>query len=170
MVSNLVSSSKMGAGAEGYTKTSAQLQFLGIYIILLNENNCNFPKSPRLETFRGHWDSVHKPDPRLVLWSSSSGFSSLYWRFCVGAVGGGWMYAYSRSWCCNDKTLPDACYPRILLMLDQGVRHGPQGASTLYIHSLCQWLGCEYGNQLYLSFGLDDRYLILIVTTCYRDI
>ena len=30
--------------------------------------------------------------------------------------------------------------------------------------------GCEYGNQLYFSFGLDDRYLILIVTKCYRDI
>ena len=28
----------------------------------------------------------------------------------------------------------------------------------------------EYGNQLYFSFGLDDRYLILIVTKCYRDI
>ena len=28
--------------------------------------------------------------------------------------------------------------------------------------------GCEYGNQLYISFGLDDRYLILIVTKCYR--
>ena len=30
--------------------------------------------------------------------------------------------------------------------------------------------GCEHGNQLYFSFGLDDRYLILIVTKCYRDI
>ena len=30
--------------------------------------------------------------------------------------------------------------------------------------------GCEDGNQLYVSFGLDDRYLILIVTKCYRDI
>ena len=30
--------------------------------------------------------------------------------------------------------------------------------------------GCEYGNQFYVSFGLDDRYLILIVTKCYRDI
>ena len=30
--------------------------------------------------------------------------------------------------------------------------------------------GCEYVNQLYVSFGLDDRYLILIVTKCYRDI
>ena len=29
--------------------------------------------------------------------------------------------------------------------------------------------GCEYGNQFYVSFGLDDRYLILIVTKCYRD-
>ena len=28
--------------------------------------------------------------------------------------------------------------------------------------------GCEYVNQFYLSFGLDDRYLILIVTKCYR--
>jgi hypothetical protein len=27
---------------------------------------------------------------------------------------------------------------------------------------------CEYGNQLYVSFGLADRYLILIVTKCYR--
>ena len=25
--------------------------------------------------------------------------------------------------------------------------------------------GCEYGNQLYVSFGLGDRYLILIVTS-----
>ena len=30
--------------------------------------------------------------------------------------------------------------------------------------------GCEYVNQFYVSFGLDDRYLILIVTKCYRDI
>ena len=30
--------------------------------------------------------------------------------------------------------------------------------------------GCEYENQFYVSFGLDDRYLILIVTKCYRDI
>jgi hypothetical protein len=30
--------------------------------------------------------------------------------------------------------------------------------------------GCEYGNQFYVSFGLVDRYLILIVTKCYRDI
>jgi hypothetical protein len=29
---------------------------------------------------------------------------------------------------------------------------------------------CEYVNQFYVSFGLDDRYLILIVTKCYRDI
>ena len=28
--------------------------------------------------------------------------------------------------------------------------------------------GCEYGNQLYFSFGLADRCLILIVTKCYR--
>jgi len=28
--------------------------------------------------------------------------------------------------------------------------------------------GCEYGNQFYVSFGLADRYLILIVTKCYR--
>ena len=28
--------------------------------------------------------------------------------------------------------------------------------------------GCEYVNQFYVSFGLDDRYLILIVTKCYR--
>ena len=30
--------------------------------------------------------------------------------------------------------------------------------------------GGEYGNQFYVNFGLDDRYLILIVTKCYRDI
>ena len=28
--------------------------------------------------------------------------------------------------------------------------------------------GCEYVNQFYVSFGLDDPYLILIVTKCYR--
>ena len=28
----------------------------------------------------------------------------------------------------------------------------------------------EYGNHVSISFGLDDRYLILIVTKCYRDI
>ncbi len=28
--------------------------------------------------------------------------------------------------------------------------------------------GCEYGNQFYVSFGLDDRYLILMGTRCYR--
>jgi hypothetical protein len=30
--------------------------------------------------------------------------------------------------------------------------------------------GCEYGNQFYVSFGLVDRYLILIVTGCYKDL
>ena len=30
--------------------------------------------------------------------------------------------------------------------------------------------GCEYGNHVSFSFGLDDRYLILIVTKCYRDL
>ena len=30
--------------------------------------------------------------------------------------------------------------------------------------------GCGDVNQFYFSFGLDDRYLILIVTKCYRDI
>ena len=30
--------------------------------------------------------------------------------------------------------------------------------------------GCEYVNQFYVSFGLAYRYLILIVTKCYRDI
>ena len=61
-----------------------------------------------------------------------------------------------------------ACYPRILLCWIKVPRHGPLGVSTLYIHGLCQRLGCEYGNQFYLSFGLADRYLILIVTKCYR--
>ena len=28
--------------------------------------------------------------------------------------------------------------------------------------------GCEYGNQFYVSFGLDDRYLILKGSMCYR--
>ena len=27
--------------------------------------------------------------------------------------------------------------------------------------------GCEYGNQFYFSFGLDDRYLILKGSKCY---
>ena len=63
-----------------------------------------------------------------------------------------------------------AYYPRILLMLDQGVRHGPQRVCTLYIHGLCQRSGCDCANQFYVSFGLDNRYLILIVTKCYRDI
>ena len=30
--------------------------------------------------------------------------------------------------------------------------------------------GCEYVNQYYVSFGLAYRYLILIVTKCYRDL
>ena len=30
--------------------------------------------------------------------------------------------------------------------------------------------GCEYVNQFYVSFGLDDRYLILMGTKCYIDI
>jgi|GEM_PF-4213875 hypothetical protein len=30
--------------------------------------------------------------------------------------------------------------------------------------------GCGDVNQFYLSFGLDDRYLILMGTKCYRDI
>ena len=34
-----------------------------------------------------------------------------------------------------------ACYPRILLMLDQGAPHGPLGVSRLYILGLCQRSG-----------------------------
>ena len=30
--------------------------------------------------------------------------------------------------------------------------------------------GCEYVNHYRFSFGLVDRYRILIVTKCYRDI
>ena len=61
-----------------------------------------------------------------------------------------------------------ACYPRILLMLDQEGTARATGVSTLYIHGLCQRLGCDYGNQLYVSFGLAYRYLILMGTKCYR--
>ena len=40
-----------------------------------------------------------------------------------------------------------------------------------HIYTVCaRDQGCEYGNQFYVSFGLDDRYLVLIVTKCYRDI
>jgi hypothetical protein len=37
----------------------------------------------------------------------------------------------------------DACYPRILLMLDQEGTARATGVSTLYIHGLCQRLGCD---------------------------
>ena len=63
-----------------------------------------------------------------------------------------------------------ACCPRILLCWIRGLRHGPLEGSQVYIHGLCQRLGWEYVNQLYYSFGLDDRYLIIIVTKCYREI
>jgi hypothetical protein len=51
-----------------------------------------------------------------------------------------------------------ACQFRILLMLNQGTTACATVVKPLYTHSLCQRLGCEYGNQLYISFGLDDRY------------
>jgi hypothetical protein len=61
--------------------------------------------------------------------------------------------------------------PKYLLMLDQGATAWATGGIyVIYILGLCQRLGCEYGNQLYVSFGLDNRDLILIVTKCYRDI
>ena len=63
-----------------------------------------------------------------------------------------------------------ACYPRILLMLNQAPRHGPLGCHGYIYMAFTSDQRCEYGNQFYVSFGLVDRYLILIVTKCYRDI
>ena len=68
-----------------------------------------------------------------------------------------------------------ACYLRILLMLNQGATACATVVKPLYIHSLCQRLGCEYGNRLYVSFGLDDRYddpygdkmLLRYIGTCH---
>ena len=56
-----------------------------------------------------HWDIVYQPDLRLVLWVRQVAVAacmSLSWRFCVLAMDSGLMYAYSRSWCCNDKPMP----------------------------------------------------------------
>ena len=68
-----------------------------------------------------------------------------------------------------------ACQFRILLMLNQGATACATVVKPLYIHSLCQRLGCEYGNRLYVSVGLDDRYddpygdkmLLRYIGTCH---
>ena len=54
-------------------------------------------------------------------------------------------------------------------MLDHGATAWATGGCLRYIYmASARDQGCEYGNQLYFSFGLDDRYLILIVTKSYR--
>ena len=63
-----------------------------------------------------------------------------------------------------------ACYPEILLMLDQGTTAWAIGGVYVMYMASASDQGCEYGSQLYASFGLDDHYLIFIVTKCYRDI
>ena len=63
-----------------------------------------------------------------------------------------------------------ACYPRILLMLGQGATARAIGGVTVIYTRPLPVIRAVCVNQLYFSFGLDDRYLILIVTKCYRDI
>ena len=63
-----------------------------------------------------------------------------------------------------------ACYLRILLMRDQGPPAWATMSVTVIYMASASDKPCEYVNQFYVSFGLDDRYLILIVTKCYRDI
>ena len=63
-----------------------------------------------------------------------------------------------------------AYYPRILLMLDQGGLYGQTGCVRYVYIAFASDQGCEYVNQFYVSFGLADRYLILMGTKCYRDI
>ena len=55
------------------------------------------------------------------------------------------------------STCLHACSPRILLMLDQGLRHGPQGHLRYTYMASASDQGCEYVNQFYVSFGLADR-------------
>ena len=67
-----------------------------------------------------HWDSVHKPDLRLVLWVRQVAVAA-----CIdGFVWEQWAAAGCMSIADPDvvTTRPSlhACYPRILLMLDQG--------------------------------------------------
>jgi hypothetical protein len=90
---------------------------------------------------RLHWDSVHEPDPRLVLWVRQVAVAA-----CVdGFVWEQWVAAG-----CMTITNPDAVttrpslhayYPRILLMLDQGATAWARRVFTLYIHGLCQRSG-----------------------------
>ena len=85
-----------------------------------------------------HRDTVHKPDLRLVLWVRQVAVAA-----CIdGFVWEQWVAAGCMPIADPDavttSTCLHACYPRILLMLDQRVRHGPLGVSGVYIHGLCQ--------------------------------
>ena len=53
-------------------------------------------------------------------------------------------------------------------MLDQGCGMGQTGYLRYIYIASARDKGCEYVNQLYVSFGLDDRYLILMGPKCYR--
>ena len=68
------------------------------------------------------------------------------------------MYSYSRSVCLNHKPLPSCPSAQSIGNAKSG-GHGmcDRGETVIYT-GLCQRLGCEYGNQLYVSFGLVDRY------------
>ena len=62
-------------------------------------------------------------------------------------------------------------YPLPSYLLSQtGHRMGRWGRLRYIYAASASDQGCQSGNQLYVSIGLDDRYLILIVTRCYRDI
>ena len=48
-------------------------------------------------------------------------------------------------------------------------RHGPQGGCLRYVYlTFTSDQSCEEVNQPYGSFGLADRYLILMWTKCYK--
>ena len=86
----------------------------------------------------GMGDTVHEPDPRLVLWVRQVAVAA-----CIdGFVWEQWAAAGCMSIADPDvvTTRPSlhACYPRILLCWIKVPRHGPLGVSTLYIHGLCQ--------------------------------
>jgi hypothetical protein len=63
----------------------------------------------------------------------------------------------------GDNLCLHICYPRL------GTAWATGGVYVIYIWPLPEIRAVSI-NQFYVSFGLDDRYLILIVTKCYRDI
>ena len=71
----------------------------------------------------------------------------------------------------NDKTLSSCLLSQNIV--NAGLGGGGMGhwgcQGYIYMAS-ARDQDCEYVNQFYVSFGLADRYRILMGTRCYRDI